>query len=287
MTSVEKKIGIILVNYNDACDTLECINSLLNQNYHSYFIIVVDNNSRNDIEEIQLLDQVELIRLNRNIGFGPANNIGAERAIHQGADYILCLNNDTVVERDFLKKINSRASDDTIVTTSIFYYDNSACLWYGGGEISRIFGTFRHKNYFEERYITFATGCCMLIPASCINKIGLFSEEYFMYYEDGDFSIKAIQNGYKLLYIPNVVVLHKVGQSIKNNQGMQAYYLTRNRLYILEKYNNYFHFTSLIYFYITRLVSVVAGGILGKKYSLIQMGIYDCRHKIMGPKINA
>lgn len=282
---MSKVIGIILVNYNGFHDTVECLKSIYKSTYDNYFIVIVDNNSREDCGQLASFDRIILERLNVNVGFGVANNIGAEIALKNGASYVLCLNNDTIIKEDMLEKMIERADINTIETAATYYYFDREQLWYGGGEVSKLKGTFRHKQYTESKDVSFICGCCMLVSAECIKKIGLFEKEYFMYYEDSDFSLKAKMNGYRLHYVFEAVLWHKVGKSTSKEVGMKEYYLTRNRLFILKKYKNYFGKFAIIYFYCTRLAIVFYKIIMGENIALYIDAFKDYKKNRMGKRV--
>lgn len=279
------KIGIILVNYNGYEDTIACINSINKSSYKDYFIVVIDNNSKESFGDYKEFPNVIYKRLNENVGFGIANNIGAELAIREGASHILCLNNDTEIKTNTLAKLLEKSDKKTITTAAIYYYSNKNELWYGGGEISKFKGKFVHKQYKSDKEISFISGCCMLIPVNCIKDIGLFEKEYFMYYEDADFSIKALNNGYRLYYVYDAVVFHKVGKTVNKENGIKDYYLTRNRLYILKKYKNYFGIFSHLYFWITRTIMLLVSAFLRRNTKPFVEGIKDYKLNLMGKKI--
>lgn len=277
-----KKIGIILINYNGLTDTIDCIRSIKESDYGNYEIIIIDNASKEDASSLSYYENVTYRRLTENVGFGVANNIGADIAIADNCDILLCLNNDTVIEKDTLRILVGNIEDRTIVTGAIYYYTKPNELWYGGGEVSKYKGNFRHKKYTTSRNVSFISGCCMMLTAKCYKDIGLFDPAYFMYYEDSDFSLKATIHGYQLKYIYDAKIYHKVGRSISGASGLKDYYLTRNRLYILHKYASYFSWTAVVYFYFTRGVYYVMHN---KTYSdLILEGISDFKKGIVGEK---
>lgn len=277
-----KKIGIILVNYNGLDDTIECINSINKSDYDNYEIIVIDNNSREDATILSNYNHVIYKKLQDNVGFGVANNIGADMAVKNNCELIMCLNNDTVILPDTLQKLSKHTNNSTITTGAIYYYYDKGKLWYGGGKVSKIKGIFRHEKYKGSRKVSFISGCCIMLTADCFKKIGLFDAAYFMYYEDSDFSIKAIRNGYTLLYVYEARVYHKVGKSSRKISGLKDYYLTRNRLYILKKYHYFFKNTAFAYFYITRFLVCLKRKVSREDISYILKGIEDYKKGITG-----
>ena len=279
-----RKVGIVLVNYNGLQDTIDCISSIKMSEYSNYEIIVIDNNSEEDVILISQYDDVVYKKLQKNVGFGVANNIGADIAVRDNCDLILCLNNDTVIEKDTISILEKNTNDKTISTGAIYYYSKPHKLWYGGGEVSKYKGHFRHKQYASTRNVSFITGCCVMLTVDCYKKIGLFSPEYFMYYEDSDFSIKAMKNGYKLKYVFEAKIYHKIGRSISKSAGLKEYYLTRNRLYILNKYHDYFLWTAYLYFYFTRGIYIINSKLQRTSTAPYFEGIKDYLQGKMGEK---
>lgn len=259
MNNIEPSVDIILLNYNNANDTIECIKSLENIHYSNYRIIVVDNKSNED--DIVLLERNignhVLLKSDFNGGFSYGNNIGIKKSLDEGIDYFLLLNNDTTVEVDFLKELISLTSKDDlgIGISKIMYYSQNNVLWYGGGEIEKYTGKIIHtginetEDFFNaQKNVTFASGCCMLIPRKVLLDIGFMREEYFLYYEDADYSSRVISAGYKIIYNPKSVIYHKVSASTGNNSKISQYYFSRNILFFiknnlkgLEKMTAYFY----------------------------------------------
>ncbi len=281
---MNKKIAIILVNYNGLKDTIECIESIYKSNYDNYEIIVIDNASAESSEALMKFDKVYYKKLSDNFGFGVANNIGAEIALNNDAELIMCLNNDTIIDENLLLNMSKLTDDRTITTCAMYYYEDKKELWYGGGTVSRIKGNFRHRRYKENKQISFVTGCCFMFTASCYKEIGLFDDNYFMYCEDADFSLKATQKGYKLLYIFSAKLWHKVGRSMGSYSDLREYYLTRNRLYLLKKYRKEFVFTAFLYYYFTRGIYILKAIVLNKNYKVYIEAISDYKKMKMKKK---
>ena len=113
-----------------------------------------------------------------------------------------------------------------------------------------------------------------------MERYGLFDENYFMYYEDTDFSIKMQQCGVMIYYVPAAKIWHKVGRSSKKITGFQEYYLQRNRLYLIYKYRKHFLFPiCMMYFIITRGVMLFLRAIQGTTLKYVVKGILDFKRK--------
>ncbi len=249
MTNYIKKVSIILVNYNGLEDTVSCVESLQKICYKNFEIIVVDNGSADDYKLLKKgLDgkNVTILRTNNNLGFSGGNNIGIKYALESNADYVLLLNNDTVVESDFLNpmvQISDEYNDQVVVTCKIMYESRRNIVWYAGGSFSKItsrtvsYGINKiDDEYLSVKYVTFASGCCLLIPCSVARKVGLMNEDYFLYCEDTDYCLRVIRCGYKIIFEPKSKIYHKVSASTNRLPGMQTYYLVRNKLYIIKEY---------------------------------------------------
>lgn len=239
-------VYIILVNYNGYNDTVACVQSLLTIRYSNYKIIIVDNAS-NDVKKLQndtfLNQNVKLIYAESNRGFSNGNNIGIKYAMLFSPKYVLLLNNDTIVDKNFLSELIKTAENNKnvgIVTGKIYYYSNPKKIWYSGGNYNRKNGITHtalfDNNVQKEKNITFASGCLMLISTKCIKKVGLLSDEYFMYSEDTDYCCKVVDAGFSIIWTPQCVIYHKVSASAGENSLFQQYYLTRNNFIMTKKY---------------------------------------------------
>lgn len=278
---------VILVNYNGAEDTIECIRSLQATKMDNMRILIVDNASKEqDKEQLQTVldDKVECLFLPENLGFGVANNKGVAYAISKDAEYLLLLNNDTIVSQDLFCVFHDRADKNRVLVPAIYYYDCPSEFWYAGGEISRWKGTSVHRTKAsQEGQVGFATGCCVFLHRSIVERYGLFDENYFMYYEDTDFSIKMQQHGLPIYYIPSARVWHKVGRSSGKITGFQEYYIQRNRLYIINKYRKYFFWQlAMVYFLCTRSVMIFLRLLKGDSIKYILKGIFDFYNNKLG-----
>lgn len=245
---MEPLVYIILVNYKGYKDTVACVESLLKIDYKNYKIVVVENAST-DSEKIKndefLNRETVVLYATENNGFSDGNNIGINYAMTFDPDYILLLNNDTVVTPTFLNGLVQCALRDEsigIVTGRIYFFSQPQKLWYSGGEYNRSTGKTLQCLYDESvtdnQEISFASGCLMLISRECINKVGLLDDSYFMYSEDTDYCCKTINAGMKIVWTPDSIIYHKVSASTGDNSVFQRYYLTRNNLIMIKKYSH-------------------------------------------------
>lgn len=259
-----KKIAVILVDYNGIKDTIACIDSIKASDcYGDITIVVVDNASKNnEAEEIgRKYNDVIAIRSPENGGFSEGNNIGIRYALDNGAEYITLLNNDTIIDKKMISTLKSKCQSDVVAVPQMLYYDEPNKIWYGGGRIDYWTGNAKHDcmNQVDapmvERIVTFATGCCMMINATTLHKVGLLDESYFMYCEDTDFCIRLSLASIKIKFIPTAKLWHKVSSSTGGSDSpFSTYYMTRNRLNYVKKYKEQFYITAYPFTLISRYI---------------------------------
>lgn len=280
-------VYIILVNYNNTKDTVECISSIIESETINYKIIVVDNaSSEGTIDKVKSFgDKVILIKNQDNLGFAKANNIGIEYALNQGASFIMLLNNDTIVENGAISKMLHIAEKKQldILTCKIVYNNKPDKIWYGGGEFTFTRGYGKHyvNNELKEiiNEVSFVTGCCILGREN-VWKNHLLPTEYFMYFEDVDWSIMQNRNGHKLYYTPLAVIKHKVSATAGIESPFFVYYWNRNRIILLKKYKKVLGASYYIFiqkFIISRFFKILIYTVQNKKEEnrKMIMGIKD------------
>lgn len=235
------KVSIIIVNWNGGAVFEECLESIRKLKYKNYELIIVDNGSDVEIKRTGLLERI--IYNKRNLGFAKGNNIGFREA---RGKYVLLLNNDTKVRSDLLEVLVTKMeSDETIgvIQPKIYMMDKKSYLDNAGSFLTKIgflehwgFGKKDGKEFDEEKEIFSAKGACMLVRKDVIDKIGLFDEDYFAYFEESDFCWRVWLAGYKIIYYPKTSILHKVGFTIKRQDVSYLNYLYyRNRICSLIK----------------------------------------------------
>ena len=218
---------VVLVNYNGARDTAQCVKSL-HLSSKRPAIVVVDNTPNDPILEsaISSYTDVHIIRSSENLGFGRGNNLGIRWALAKNYPYIFILNNDTQVKPDTIQNLEE-AIDKLgvgIVAPRIVFSENPDVLWYGGGDIdwrrggAVVPGIFRPANSSDamcQREVSFVSGCAMFVKRDVFKRIGGFDPRFFMYEEDLELCLRAKENQIKLVYIPNALVLHKGQGSLR------------------------------------------------------------------------
>jgi GT2 family glycosyltransferase len=235
----QPRVAVIVVNWNGRDITLECLHSLSALSYPHADLIVVDNaSSDGSAEAIRAhYPNVILLAMPENLRFAGGNNAGIREALARGTDMVLLLNNDTVVDPDFLTHLVARMGADPaygMVAPKILYYDQPDRIWFAGGAISMWTGTMKHigiretdrGQYDTVREIGYASGCCILVRTDVIRKIGPLDESYHMYTEDADWSMRARRAGYALVFEPAARVWHKLSVSAG---GHLSWYKLKNK----------------------------------------------------------
>lgn len=250
-TKCLKKVTVILVNYNGRKYLENCVESLRRQTYSDMSVLVIDNCSEDDSVKFlkENYPEVKVIASNQNNGFAKGNNIGMRYAIENGAEYVLLLNVDTVLDSRLLACLLDEA-EDTVITVPKIYSDKRYMkIWYAGGEIDYVNGDSCHtmkSGSDAVQEVSFACGCCMLIHKNIIAKIGMLDENYYLYYEDTDWSVRFRKGNIKIRYVPDAKMWHKIeGSGGKKGRVYKTYYLTRNQLYFIKKYQDCIQITVL------------------------------------------
>ncbi len=237
-------IWIIILNWNNAPDTINCLDSLFKIHYKETVLLVVDNASTDgSLEKIRswcnsnnITHQVHLLSLPENQGFAGGNNAGIKYAIDRKADYVLLLNNDTLVPPDFLAQMVATIQNDPqigVLGCRIYHFPEQQKIWFNGGRIDylRGFGTHFKDSFEGLRECDFITGCLMLIPVKVLQKSGLFDERYFLIAEDSDLSQRIKKAGYKVTIDTHVHIHHKISSTMGGFYSpLTQYYFHRNRM---------------------------------------------------------
>lgn len=264
-------VCLIIIDFNDHADTYELLTSLGLITYSNYKILVIDNGSDIPLElEDTNLNNVELYFTGDNLGFAGGNNFAITIAMEKyNPDFFLLINNDTVVEADFLDKLigaAARYDRAAILSGKIMYYANPNTIWYAGGDLNLKNGWTRHfgvgeidkGQYDNDKLINFATGCMWLLPRWTVEKVGLLSQDYFLYFEDTDYCMKVKQQGFDIVYCPAAKIYHKVSASSQKNSRIYTYYYTRNSLYFVKQFG-----TSKIIAYIQHVFQFIKDNVKG------------------------
>ena len=243
-------LSIIIVNWNLKEDTLACIDSLVEAGADVDQVFLVDNAS-SDGSVDALRDwfgpALHIIENPQNLGFAQGNNQGIQRALGEGAEWVLLMNNDTLVAPDFLvelKKGLQQPGQFEILSPLILYYDLPDTIWYLGDRL--VPGTLLTLNPYRGRKdwdglpglmeVDFVSGCSMLVRREVFERVGLFDTSLFMYGEEVDFCWRARQAGYRMACVTSAKMWHKVSTSGSRDRPKTRYLRIRNQIRFYRKY---------------------------------------------------
>lgn len=296
---MNKKVYIIVLNWNGTGDTIECLKSIKNIHYDNYQIILVDNNSKkenyaelnrwcnsfytcaeicteddlldgkianieNRLDKRKSLDRILIIENKTNHGFAKGNNIAINYVLTKKDNaYTLLLNNDTVVEPEFLDHLVDFLDTNqkySACTPQIRLYEPNDTIWNCGGKI--LLGN--RKYYYCGTNITtvpqlgfkdisFVTGCALFFKPQ---ETGVLSEQFFFGEEDFEFSLRLKRTHKRVACVFNSVIYHKVGQSIsKSSSEINKMFLFYASRFINHK--NFYRFPYLQFIFIINTMSAI------------------------------
>ena len=286
-------VCIVLVNWNGWPDTLDCLSSLEALRYPRFEIVLIDNGSDDDsVERIQAeYPALTLLQKDHNTGFTGGHNAGIAFALNHGAEYILLLNNDTVVDPDFLTHMVAAARADGRIgglTPKIYFLEprDEKVLWSAGGEVAlwlarsgnRGRGQRDAGQYDALRETDYAPGCCVLMSRTAVETVGLLDDAYFAYFEDTDWSLRARAGGFKIVVVPQAEIWHAVGASSNKETGKEGkqspfvHYLgARNQLWFIRAHASWGQkLTAYPAYFLRRMVFYTAVFVLLRRWEKLR-----------------
>jgi GT2 family glycosyltransferase len=255
---------VSILHYNNPKDTVGCLDSLTKSNLPGISLktFVLDNGSSEELElDTTQYEKINLslIRVEKNYGFTGGHNLIYEKTQNTGYDFFLLLNNDSILQKDCIKELvyNAEKQKADACVPKIYFTkgreyhkdryntdESGRVLWYAGGEIDWLTVMSNHvgldevdKGLYDEIVdASFATGACLLLRKSMLEKVGLFDEKYFLYFEDADLCVKILKKKGIVKYIPSAVLWHSNAGSSGSGSSLHDYYLTRNRMLFGMRY---------------------------------------------------
>ena len=287
---MDNKLAIIIVNWKQYELTTKCLMSIYKSKFKDFEIILVDNES--NTEKLKIISKnfkkIKVFQNESNLGFGAANNIAINYATQNNFKYVMLLNNDTEVDKNFIDPLINTINKDNLigaVQPLIMNYNNKNSIWSAGGYINKFFGyTSTIKNPNRNLGLDWVTGCCILLKADIIKKVGLIDENFFAYYEDVDWSFRIKDLGYSLNLVDTSLIYHHGSKSSENstfegNLSPKVHYLNfKNHIYFLRKHINKFNFLGLIIYQSIKLFFYSVYFILRLRFNklrIIYQGIID------------
>lgn len=286
---MKARISIISVNYNGFALTAAMIDSLRRHVTTPLEIVVVDNGSARD--EAALLRErysdIVVLRSDENLGFAGGNNLGIRAAT---GDCLLLLNNDTEVTDNTLhhlaETLDADPSIGAVCPKIRFWAPPQAIQFAGYTPLTRItlrngligFGQPDDGSYDSPHETPYAHGAAMMVRREAVGKAGPMPEEYFLYYEELDWSERLREAGYRIVYDPRATVFHKESATTGQQSPLRSYYLTRNRLLFARRNRRgAARRLSIIYQLGVALPKSVAAALLHGRRDLAAAALRGCR----------
>lgn len=259
---MKKSVAIIVLNWNGVELTIDCLKSLESITYNNTHVLVVDNGSTDDsVARIaKTFPHIVVLRLENNLGFSAGNNHGFTTAKKKwNPDYCIFLNNDTIVDRGFVEALIKPFADDTIHITvpKIYYHNNPETIWYAGGKLNLWLGKAWHvgirekdsPEFNQKTFTDYATGCCLCVRTDIYAEQQGFSEDFAMYAEDTDLSLRIRKAGGKIQYVPDSKIWHKVSASIGGAFSMKKVMrkITGN-MQLFRKHARWYQWITIIFY---------------------------------------
>jgi GT2 family glycosyltransferase len=276
-------LTIIIVNWNLKEDTLECIESLIKSGASLSQIIIVDNGSTDgSIKTLNNFYQnsIFIIDAKENLGFAAGANLGIQYGLSQNYKWFLLLNNDTIVDTDFINEMYKATLNSNryeILAPIIFYHSNPSTIWYLG---DRLIGkTLLTRNYYKNRKIDqllpalipidFTNGCAMMVCRTVFEQIGLLDSSLIMYGEEVDFCWRARLAGFKFACSTPARIWHKISKSSQRDQPRARYLRIRNQVIFYRRYSRSIQLLILIIFTLLRTIRISISDLLRWRLDLI------------------
>jgi len=236
------KVSVVILNWNGKKYLKNCLDSVLKTDYHDLEIIVVDNASTDGSQQLvkKCYPQVILIENEKNLGFCVGNNIGIK---HASGDLIILLNNDTIVDKGWVKEILKCAQDAKVGIVGCRLYFPGTKIIQSLGFKMRFLGYWENIGAGQEDNgqfgkagrVDYVSGAALAVKREVLDKIGLLDPAFYAYVEDCDLCYRAKRAGYKVV-TSNAIVYHYGSLSWNKFSVKRMYLIQKNKIYFLLKH---------------------------------------------------
>jgi GT2 family glycosyltransferase len=223
---------VIVLAWNQLRETLECLESLQQTHYENLHLSLVDNGSSDGTADVVTLQfpQVEVLRLEKNVGIARGYNTGIENALANEADFVLVMNNDTVIAPDMVNElvdtIQQHPNIGMVMPKIYNYYGEPNRLWCAGAKWQLIPPRIKQiganapdgPRYSKPFTVEYAPSCCLLIRSKVLEEVGAFDPSYYFYFDDWDLSARIRAAGYGILFVPQAHLWHKVAVTTRKSE---------------------------------------------------------------------
>jgi GT2 family glycosyltransferase len=243
----EPHIVVVVLNTNRRDDTLACLRSLDGLDYPNRTVLVLDNASTDGSNEAirAAFPAVQILPLTDNRGYAGNNNVGITAALAMGADWVLVLNEDTILDAACFTELMRAAADPAvgILGPMVYHHDEPSVIQSAGGRIDRHFRAWHAAQNEEDRgqfpaprAVDWISGCAILVRRQVIEAVGPLDDRFFYYWEETEWCVRAARAGWRVVHVPAAKLWHK-GVTRHYRPGPNvAYYNTRNHLLLMSKH---------------------------------------------------
>ena len=239
-------VTVVILNWNGWRNTVACVAALLLQDYPALEIVVVDNGSTDGSESYvrAAFPQITVLQSGSNRGYAGGNNVGLRYALERESAYICLLNNDVSVPSTTVGSLVKvlETSPRLAAVGPTMYFEDGIHTWFAGSAIDRRSGKTQHRHSVptlspQQAYlpVPFLPGACFLVRADVVRTVGFLPEDYFLYYEDVDWSLAIRRAGWELGWVPSLSIIHLSEQSTRHHGATIPYYYTRNFYLFLRR----------------------------------------------------
>lgn len=263
----------VVLNWNNEPDTTACLESLVADGLPLAQVVLVDNASADGSGDRlhARFPEARYLQTGANLGYAGGNNAGIRQALAMGADWVLVLNNDTVIEPGMVRSLVTAGeshSKAAAIAPKIVRFDDPTILWFDGGYFSRMRALGGHRGEGARdripdprpaERVSFLTGCCLLLRSSAIAGMGeVFRSDFFLYVEDTELCVRLARGGWELWYEPAARLRHKVPPSGAVPPAKHLRLRERNRRRLVRShYGVLGRLLFWFWFYPTRVVLVL------------------------------
>tara|TARA_B110000444_G_scaffold187507_1_gene176826 strand:+ start:1678 stop:2586 length:909 start_codon:yes stop_codon:yes gene_type:complete len=282
------KVGLVTITYNSGDVLSQFLDCVWKQSHENLLLYVVDNASSDST--LSILDnspdsRLHVIKNDKNFGVAKANNQGIKKAISDGCNQLLIINNDVEFEVTLIEKLLNAQNESncSLVSPKMMYFDDSKYIWYAGSWFNKSKGylplhrgmrELDNGQYNKIIEVEYAPTCCLLAKKEVFVDVGFMNEKYFVYFDDTDFSYRVWKDGrHKMYYYPYVDFFHKVGSLTKsfNNEEEMVYrgdffikQNTRNHVFFLKQVGGVFSYIFIFWLFFKNNIRFVTNSRIRK-----------------------
>jgi len=289
--SAEPPVYVVVLNYRNYGDTIECVHALQRTGYPNLKILLIDNGSDNESERVLRAEfpDLEFVQTGRNLGYSGGNNVGLRRALEDEAEFAVILNNDTLVHEDFLEPLVEHARNDPsagVLGSLVLNTDGTVdrmcarrrpplgeILWnHGPGRWFGLHGGWQRASYYDgidaldrPREVDVVSGACLMLRTEMLRRIGVLDDRTFLFWEEFILAEKLRQSDFRTVLVPASRVVHKGGGSMKTVRIRAALYFMQSlNLYLAEyrgvgRLKRYFVMIGPALFFIPGILKTISG----------------------------